>query len=505
MPPRKRHTCVASSHEEVYRLVRERRIHLAEELYRLSEERRSVGEGSLWLYCTGQHAGQVGMKKTLQSTIDLMWVADEVPSCPARRADGVSAAHAAPLTSSRLLELKRNARLVPRLPGSAEPIARRMSLAGVTRIRDAKVNSQGCSTASQPTSSSRTTSAQVHLFDSSGPRAEVVMTPRNRTWRLRDFYEILVACQAEGALAGTRPSAAPEGGFAIPRAEAGWHALLRAGKAKPRVQFEQLTPVEARAAAAEIRFSHFCGNLTWRPPAAASKDSTATSEEEEKKKRRQAWVDAMPNDPQFEVDTLANLPFEERVVRLWADNWVEDRQWLALLRALEACKHVVIETTGFKLARGNMQVTGRTHTAIHHRSRGAVTFGATVAQVGLAELTLDAELLAEGRRRGPWMASGSDRCSKARPEWGLGFGTEVLLALAAAAPGRGPTLMATAMGGEARGVGLTATGTVSRGGAPRKRKWAKCTSPLSSASTALPSADEADSDPNPTAATEMEG
>ncbi|CAK0903970.1 unnamed protein product, partial [Prorocentrum cordatum] len=43
------------------------------------------------------------------------------------------------------------------------------------------------------------------LFDRFGRPAEVVFCPRGGRWRLRDFYELLVACRSEPPLAAAGP------------------------------------------------------------------------------------------------------------------------------------------------------------------------------------------------------------------------------------------------------------------------------------------------------------
>ena len=87
--------------------------------------------------------------------------------------------------------------------------------------------------------------------------AEIVFRPRCGLWRLRDFYELLVACRQQEGLAATAPSRAPAGGLRLPRSEEGWQAMLAAGLAKEKA-FGKLSKEEKEAAAAEMRLCSAC-------------------------------------------------------------------------------------------------------------------------------------------------------------------------------------------------------------------------------------------------------
>ncbi|CAK9095072.1 Hypothetical protein SCF082_LOCUS44672, partial [Durusdinium trenchii] len=55
----------------------------------------------------------------------------------------------------------------------------------------------------------------------------------------------------------------------------------------------------------------------------------------------------MPQEAEFNKDTLYDRPVEEKLVRLWAKQHVEDKHLVGVLRALEACQHDIHQTKGF--------------------------------------------------------------------------------------------------------------------------------------------------------------
>lgn len=341
--------------------MRGRKIHTAEELFLLAQEQGNAGDLRLLLYCSGTG----GMKRNLQATVNNIWTPDGgVPAGSAAHAALADPRHLAPLTEARLRDCKQRARQLPK---------GQQALGGV----DVKVQSRKGLSRILHAGTGAGAQSPVQLFDQYGTRAEVVVRPRSGIWRLRDFYEVLVACRGEAALEGVAPSAASEGGFSIPRTEAGWHAMLRAGVATPRAPFSELTPAQRTAAAADVRFSLACGALRWRPPGTAQGSGASTAE---------TWIDAMPCDPSFEVDTLVGMAWEEQLVRLWANNHVEDRHWLAILRAFEACRHTVQQTSGFKVKRGNMLVSGSKVSTSRHKHGATIAFGALCAQACVAEV-----------------------------------------------------------------------------------------------------------------------
>uniref|UniRef100_A0A7S4S6C0 Uncharacterized protein n=1 Tax=Alexandrium monilatum TaxID=311494 RepID=A0A7S4S6C0_9DINO len=391
LPPRKRlaatGTQEASTHYEVFQIVKRRKIHLAEELFSLAQERSAGGDHSLLLYCSGEE----GMSKRLQAIVDSAWTPDPgIAEGSSSGSSSLARKHAAPLTPTRLQELRAFARgpplptqVVP-LKVTKSPARKKFFLAQLAEMRPARGD-------------------EVTLFDSFGMRAEVVFRPRCGMWRLRDFYEVLATARRDEVLAGIAPCAAPEGGFRLRRTEAGWRAMLRAGAASPRVPFAELSDAQREAAAAEVRLGVGCGALSWRPPEADSADG---------KRAADVWIDAMPEDPRFETDTLAAFAHEERLVRVWASRHVEDRQLLALVHAFEACHHAVHQTQGFKLDRGNMRITSSKFSMCRHKSNSKLSYGALAAHACEEEA-----LESSAGRRGSLLAiiGGSHRSASQRP------------------------------------------------------------------------------------------
>mmetsp|Transcript_152458 Transcript_152458/g.270487 ORF Transcript_152458/g.270487 Transcript_152458/m.270487 type:complete len:501 (-) Transcript_152458:71-1573(-) len=230
------------------------------------------------------------------------------------------------------------------------------------------------------------------LFDGYKHRAEIVFRPRDCLWRLRDFYELLVACRQEEVLAGASPSSAPGGGLCIPRSETGWQGLLRAGVAASKLHFSDLSKAALAEASAELRFGLACGALPWRSP---SDDSDS-------------WVHSMPADAAFEKDSLQSVACaEERLVRVYAHHHVEDRQLEAFVRCLEACGHTVEQTVGFKRQDGRLHISGDSvFTAKRHK--GASTFG-MLACPSVVKL----------KTQGVLCIGGSDQLVKQNPEAAL--------------------------------------------------------------------------------------
>lgn len=378
MPAAKR---LAASHEEVFNVVKRHKIHVAEELYRLAQERSAGGDHSLLDYCTGVRS----MKQTLQATINAMWKPD-VGIAEAKggaiATDPELATHLAPLTSAYLQELKGLARGPPLLPSQTLPLL--VTKASTPRGKKILESRASLRRSGQV--------AETLLFDHHAQRAEVVFRPWGGKWRLRDFYEVLATARHDRVLAGVLPSTAPEGGFRMPRTEAGWRSMVKARVASPRVGFEELTSIQRAAASAEMRFTVGCGALSWRADAAATAD---------------VWIDAMPEDPRFEADTLQSCAAEERLVRLWARGHVEARHLLALVRALEACKHAIYQTVGFQMHNGNLRVTGTRLSSTRHTRHDGAAFGAIAAQACAAEA-------AQGRGR-MLAVLGNGRAAQDRP------------------------------------------------------------------------------------------
>jgi len=244
----------------------------------------------------------------------------------------------------------------------------------------------------------------VLLFDQYGHRAEIIFRPCGGIWRLRDFYEVLVACRCLPVvgLVGVSPSSAHEGGFVLPRSEAGWRAMLKAGVASPRLPLNELTSIQRNAVSGQFCFGHSCGALPWTPPLTPQCSGANEVPLED------AWIDAMPQDPNFESDSLSGIAAEEeRVVRLWARGHVEDRHLWALLQALESCNHTVQQSVGFTISSSGLCVTGSQARAVRHKhGNGSTAFGAICAQASQAE---------RGRKIRPRAMLGDDRSSKHRP------------------------------------------------------------------------------------------
>eukprot|EP00439_Symbiodinium_sp_Y106_P023069 s2193_g2.t2 len=163
---------------------------------------------------------------------------------------------------------------------------------------------------------------------------------------------LLVACRQQLNMAKTEPSPALEGGLRLPRSEAGWQAMLKAGVAQPAAAFAMLSEEEKASSAAELRLGSGCGVMPWR---SSSVDFDSSS-----------WIVEMPQEPAFEHDTFDNRPSEEKVVRLWAKDHIEDKQLMAVLNSLEACQHTVVETKGFFIKNNSMRVTGTKERSSKH-------------------------------------------------------------------------------------------------------------------------------------------
>jgi len=351
-------------------------------LVRVAEERSATDGGALLLYCTGSDG--TSMKRNLQQEIDAMWTPDTGLQCT--DTIGASQAHLKPLSAPRLRALKAKARAPAKLPHSGIP-AQHVQIATAPGKKACFLEARDslrCSRKCEPT-----------LFDRLACRGEAVFRPFGGVWRLRDFYEVLVAVRKDPALVGVAPISTAEGGFRIPRSEKGWRALLHAGIATPRIPFDELTVSQRMAASAEVRFGIGFGALPWRPPSEQEQDP------------QHAWIDAMQEDPLFEVDVLRGQPLEERLVRLWSHRHAEDCHLFAIVRAFEACQHTLQETVGFKLKDGTFKITGRRLIAPRHRSEARKgTFGAICAQAAVEEASASPPILA---------ILGSHRVSQLRP------------------------------------------------------------------------------------------
>jgi len=346
--------------------VKQKKIHLAEELFKHAQELSAGNDDRLLNYCSGEGGA---MKQNLQRSIDTFWTPD--PAASILEPSSLDAAHLKAMCPRRILEMQRRARRQAPAAASIEGQVLVKTTRGFKRMRDIEIGKK------QPRKSS--SKDQVLLFDHFGRQAEVVFRPRCGLWRLRDFFEVLTACRQNSTLSGAEPSSAPEGGVRIPRQEVGWRAMVDSGVAKSAKQFSELTVGETSSAAAELRFGIGCGSLQWHPGAKVDE-----------------WIEAMPKDPAFESDSLANTTAEEKLVRLWAKGHVEDRHWLAFLRVLEECQHVVQQTKGFRVDKGVLCVTSSKGRATCHKSASAVSFGLLSAQASDAEAKVNASRQQKG-------------------------------------------------------------------------------------------------------------
>jgi len=341
---RKSSEVLCMTHQEVFCLVRERKIHEAEELYDLAREISRGGDDKLLNYCSG---GNGEKKKGLQKIIDSVWELDS----GAASAEELDARHRRPLGEQALLELQRRARR-PQPKDTEKTVLEVLDscTGGLTAIADAGLRRRG--TQSRISRFSEPSKDSAMLFDHFDRQAEILFRPRSGLWRLRDFFELLVACRQQLNMAKTEPSPALEGGLRLPRSEAGWQAMLKAGVAQPAAAFAMLSEEEKASSAAELRLGSGCGVMPWR---SSSVDFDSSS-----------WIVEMPQEPAFEHDTFDNRPSEEKVVRLWAKDHIEDKQLMAVLNSLEACQHTVVETKGFFIKNNSMRVTGTKERSSKH-------------------------------------------------------------------------------------------------------------------------------------------
>jgi hypothetical protein len=361
----------------VIAVIKCQKIGLAADLYDAAEKQSAGGDHRLLSYCTGTNGG---MKRSLQKIIDGIWASEADSMSKKEAAASTSASstdearqsvsHHDPLDAYRLQELKKRARQTPEGVKDSRQVQRkrtsRKRIKQEDNLREVEVRNQ------RNQKMARVQDAV--LFDSYDRRAEIIFTPRDGLWRLRDYYELLVACRAHQALARISPIQSAEGGFTIPRSETGWHQMLRAGVAPIRLPFAELSCEVLASVSAELRFGLGCGSLRWE----ASESSVA---EKASIPCTDLWIDLMPEDPSFDKDSMNLVVPEERLVRLWAHRYVEDRQLMTFVKALEACGHRVQQTIGFRISR-NMStdslfcVTGSRAASSRHKAAatGAVPF-----------------------------------------------------------------------------------------------------------------------------------
>ncbi|CAK9016117.1 Hypothetical protein SCF082_LOCUS13047, partial [Durusdinium trenchii] len=105
----------------------------------------------------------------------------------------------------------------------------------------------------------------IYLFDHFGRQAEIIFRPYCGLWRLRDLFEVLVACRQQDGLTFAEPSLTSHGGLRLPRSEAGWNSMRAAGEASKDMPFSKLSDAEKAVAAAELRLCAACGPMAWQP------------------------------------------------------------------------------------------------------------------------------------------------------------------------------------------------------------------------------------------------
>jgi len=399
-----------SSHSEVMSFLKSHLIRVAADLFCAAEEQSASGDHRLLAYCTGSGGG---MKRGLQKIVDQTWAAEATVASAAESAatalgtelaeaiDGTPrdaglaqagtnievaspASHEKPLDATRLEELKHRARQAPTPQALLEPrqVQKRLRSSPLSNIAHAQGHMREVEKRTKTRNQKVMMVQDIVLFDSYDRRAEIVFFPRKGIWRLRDYYELLVACRVEEVLADMNPSQCGEGGFNIPRTEVGWHQLLRAGVAPVKVPFAELSPEQRAGVAAELRFGLGCGALQWRTPAPPTIGGLGASAD--------LWIEHMPEDPAFEKDSLNLLVPEERLVRLWAHRHLEDRQMHAFVKVLEACGHHVQQTTGFQISRNASTeslfcVTGSRALSARHKTGAGKSIGFAFCALDLAE------------------------------------------------------------------------------------------------------------------------
>jgi len=345
-------SCCTATNAEVFRIVMQRKIHTASSLLKYAKELSALGDQRFLLYCVGR-GGK--MKANLQATINTMWQSQQHG-----KSDEM---HVRPLPKEKALFM---AQLCCE---RAAPPSMHMPPTAVAIKPTSEVF---------PAAGSKLPEA---LFDELGLPAALSFHPRGGLWRLRDFFELLLACREESALKGVAPSEFLEGGLRIPRTEAGWRMLLRAGVTKKRVHFSQLDADDHRGAAAELRFRKVC-RMPWRPPGSTEKNQEDTD----------AWARLMPLEASFEVNAFDARLHEDRLVILYAAGHVQADQLLAVWTSLCKCGHTIHETFGFKVKNGTDVILQGRH---GYNRGGRVSQGAYGARLQMQ----DKEEKAQGVKR----------------------------------------------------------------------------------------------------------
>eukprot|EP00405_Crypthecodinium_cohnii_P040665 CAMPEP_0206556466 /NCGR_PEP_ID=MMETSP0325_2-20121206/18460_1 /ASSEMBLY_ACC=CAM_ASM_000347 /TAXON_ID=2866 /ORGANISM="Crypthecodinium cohnii, Strain Seligo" /LENGTH=474 /DNA_ID=CAMNT_0054057071 /DNA_START=48 /DNA_END=1471 /DNA_ORIENTATION=+ len=366
---------VAASHEEVYRAVVEQNLRSASDLFEFAEQEASVGNKGLYLYCVGS-SGKA--KRNLAAIVKALWSAHEKMKERASMAE----ATAAPLSKEEIDELKARARTKPDVSieeaaareGSSIkqpplPSRRRVffspMLLGLEHLEDKAKSARKSKEASQ---SSKT--REVYCFSRSGPSATITFRPKALRWRLREYYQLLVALRSEPSAQGAFPS---DRTIFIPRSNG-----------KP---------------CAELRFT--LGDISWLPSSSmssqAAKEASSGDVPDEDR-----WIDDIPASDMFDVDAFDLVPAEGRVVSVTTWTGVEDHHMLAFCRAIERCGHDIEKTLGFKFKNGVLLLE---HHSDHNRPglhRETIPFGILAAPLIAQETTLalkDAETSPSGVKR----------------------------------------------------------------------------------------------------------
>ena len=348
------------THQEVYRLVREQKIHLAEELYQLAQSDNEGGLPGLLNYCSGDG----GKKKNLQKTIDAIWL-------PTESQESEESEHRKVLCGSKLNELQRRALKPKQFVDSAEIVD--VCKGGLPSILDAGIRRLGRKKCA--------IGQGTQLFDHFGRQAEIIFRPHCGLWRLRDLFELLISCRQQDGLAFTEPSSAPHGGIRLPRTEAGWNSMRATGEIDEDKTFSKLSEAEKALAAAEMCLCAACGSMSWQLRDDGNAKPTKPTKPQDK------WIFAMPQDDAFEKDTLYDRPMEEKLVRLWAKKHVEDKHLVGVLKALEACHHEIQQTKGFDFKKNQLEITGTKARKTAHKAGPArsTTYGLASAYAALED------------------------------------------------------------------------------------------------------------------------
>mmetsp|Transcript_31418 Transcript_31418/g.73355 ORF Transcript_31418/g.73355 Transcript_31418/m.73355 type:complete len:545 (+) Transcript_31418:180-1814(+) len=331
-----------ATHNEVFEVVMKLSIHTAEKLLDYAKEQSALGDQRFLLYCASDRSGAV--KINLQETLDSMWKSQQLEQ-------KVDVEHTEALSKAKLSVLVKLA-CQGHEPSLSDPLPTMVTFKSTSLQCDRKMGRM-----------------KEALFDNLGhQRATVTFRPRGGLWRLRDLFELLVACRQDAMLPGVTTSNCADGGLRMPRTEEGWRMMLRAGVAHKRVHYSKLTPNDHKVAASELRFSH-ADKMPWTPKEGLSDNNP------------DSWIVQMPQDAGFEANRHRHRLAEERLVTVFAHGHVQPDQIAAFCRSLAKCGHTVQQTCGFMLKSGSdIHVTGsKDFLSRHFYEKGKTGFGSSTA------------------------------------------------------------------------------------------------------------------------------